>query len=136
MEITSDEKGFFNPDNKVIGVLDNRQAVEQAYQDLTAAGAEDEIIHVLRGHDGKEEIDIEGENHGPLGKIIRSVQKVADGEGQTFKEYYRELNAGRFLISVAASDREKAAAIGIILKRYGGHRTYYYTPLTVETIIE
>jgi hypothetical protein len=137
MTQASDQPSFFTyPDNKVIAVLPNMRAARAASDALRDAGAKPGHIELIQGAEAADNLDINGTEHGAFGVTFRFFQNLLDGEGQTYKEYYGELKRGFPVIAVHADTRDDALLIRDLLKAQGGRHAFYYTPLTVETLIE
>jgi hypothetical protein len=63
------------PINKVVGFIDDLGDVKAALGDLRAAGFKAEDIQVFTGEEGARRIDVNGDEHGELAHIVRSIQK-------------------------------------------------------------
>lgn len=123
------------PTNKVIGIIDDVGDAQAALRDLQAAGFTANQVQVLTGKGGAHRLDVKGDEHGPLARIVRSTQKLlGDYEIQHATRHERELLAGHFGIGIKAhykEDRDKARQI---LKAHHGHFINFYSPWTMENL--
>ncbi len=122
------------PSNKVVGFIDDPSDTQAALRDLNAAGFTADEIEVLTGEQGARRIDVTGREHGPLARIVRSIQKLGDYESKHVRRHEKELLAGHFGIGVTAkreSDRQK---VWQILKSHNGHFINYYGEWAMEIL--
>src|SRR5262245_24496346 len=64
------------PTNKVIGIIDDVDDAQAALRDLKAAGFTAKQVQVLTGQEGAHRLDVKGDEHGPLARIVRSTQRL------------------------------------------------------------
>jgi len=123
------------PTNKVVGIIDDVGDAQAALHDLKAAGFTANQVQVLTGKEGAHRLDVKGDEHGPLARIVRSTQRLlGDYEIQHATRHEQELLAGHFGIGIKAhykEDRDKARQI---LKAHHGHFINFYSPWTMESL--
>ena len=108
--------------DKVVGFIDDLGDVKAALGDLRTAGFRAEDIQVLAGEEGARRIDVNGDEHGELAHILRSIQKtLGDYEIPHAKRHEQELLAGHFGIGVTAKDEEDRNKVRDIPKSHNGH---------------
>jgi hypothetical protein len=72
-------KGFrAYPTNRVVAILDSREAAESARKDLVAAGIAADTVEVACGEEGLRAIDFSGKSHGVIARMIRAIQQVGE----------------------------------------------------------
>lgn len=96
-------------DNTVIAVVDQRNKAEQAVSDLKAAGYE---VEALRGEEGKEHLDPEGESG--AGATMKRLLNVFGDQYRILDRLTAELEAGNTVISVDAEPEEATRAVEIL----------------------
>ena len=114
------------PTNKLIGVVNTPEELQAAILELNKAGFGEDEINVLCGPKGADRLDVTGEQHGPLARLYRFVQKFGDMESDTLREYGEELSSGHFLVTIEAGDEGKRARALNILQSHGGRRINFY----------
>jgi hypothetical protein len=123
------------PIDKVVGFIDDLGDVKAALGDLRAAGFKAEDIQVLTGEEGARRIDVNGDEHGELAHILRSIQKtLGDYEIPHAKRHEQELLAGHFGIGVTAKDEEDRNKVRDIPKSHNGHFVNFYGRWVMEPL--
>ena len=120
------------PTNKLIGVVSTPEELRAAIVDLNKAGFGEDAIEVLCGKKGADRLDVTGEEHGPLARVYRFVEKFGDMEAKHLREYKQELLSGHFLIAIKAAEEEKRAQALTIFQSHGGHRVNFYGKWAVK----
>lgn len=96
------------PTNKVVGIIDDPNDVKAALLDLKAAGVSADEIEVQTGEEGAHRIDVTGEDHGPLARFVRTVQKVLGHyEPVHVRRREQEFLGGHYGIGVTAKKPEE-----------------------------
>ncbi len=131
-----DESDFIPyPTNKVVGIIDDVGDAQAALFDLKAAGFMADQVRVLTGEKGAHRLNVKGDKHGALARIIRSIQKLLGSyEIPHVARHEQELLAGHFGIGVTVQheeDREKARQI---LKAHRGHFINFYSPWVMKKL--
>jgi hypothetical protein len=132
----SEDSDFISyPTNKVVGIIDDPDDAKAALRDLRAAGFTADEIEVLTGEEGAHRIDVTGEGHGLLARIVRSVQKlVGNYESVHVRRHEQELLAGHYGIGVTAKEQEAREKVCEILKSHKGHFINFYGKWAVEVL--
>src|SRR5882724_5678967 len=93
-------EGFqLQPTNHVTAIIENLDDVLSAAQCLTQACFSDYDLSVFIGRDGLAKLDLHGERHGILGRIVRAADSLTSNE-QANKEAEDALKAGHAYITV------------------------------------
>lgn len=136
LSINSSESSefIFYPTNKVVGVIDNPDDAQAALLDLQANGFAADDIDVLTGKKGAYRIDVTGEKHGLLARIVRSIEKLSDFEPVHIRRYEREMLTGHYCIGVTARSSDVREQVRKILRSYQGHFINYYGEFVIEEL--
>jgi hypothetical protein len=128
------------PTEKVVGVVDDRGELEGVLQALSDAGVADGQVEVLSGHDDAEKLDPTGEEHGPLERAMRTVQKALGDESERLETLNAELEAGNFVVQVGLSEEDDDAReqekqrVGRALKDRGARDVAFYGQYQIEEL--
>jgi hypothetical protein len=128
------------PTEKVVGVVDDRGELEGVLQALSDAGVPDGQVEVLSGHDDAEKLDPTGEEHGPLERAMRTVQKALGDESERLETLNAELEAGNFVVQVGLSEEDDDAReqekqrVGRTLKDRGARDVAFYGQYQIEEL--
>ena len=126
---------IYYPTNKVVGIIDDPNDAKAALLDLKAAGFTADEIEVLTGEEGAHRIDVTGEDHGPLARFVRSVQKVLGHyEPVHVRRHEQEFLAGHYGIGVTAKKPEAREKVCQILKSHNGHFINFYGEWAMEVM--
>ena len=120
------------PTNKVIGIIDDAGDCKAALNELKAAGFTADEIEVLSGKEDAQRLDPTGEEHGPMARFARWIQKAGDMEAEHVKRHEQEVMAGHFGIGVSAKDPETREEVRKILKAHNGHFINFYGQWAIE----
>lgn len=126
----------FDPNNKVIGVIDDAGDAKDALRDLRAAGLSAEEVDLLTGEEGALRIGVGDEGREVSVHIFRSTQKVpAFYDAPVIaRRVKQELQAGHYLVGVTAKNGEARERAHSILKSHGGHFINFYGRLAAEAL--
>jgi len=105
-DLHKDSDFILYPTNKVIGIIDDLDDCKAALKDLKASGFTAAEIEVLSGEEGAHRLDPTGEEHGPLARFVRWIEKAGDMETAHVKRHEQEVLAGHFAIGVNAKEPE------------------------------
>lgn len=126
------------PTEKVVGILDDPQAVDGLRSGLSEAGATD--VEVLSGASGEEQLDPKGEEHGALGRAMRTVQKALGDEAERLENLNDELERGNLVVQAGLSasddegrDREKQQ-IAAVMREHGVRSIAFYGKNQIEEL--
>lgn len=126
------------PTEKVVGILDDRDAVEGLRSALSEAGATD--VEVLSGDSGEEQLDPKGEEHGALGKAMRTVQKALGDEAQRLENLNAAIEQGSLVVQAGLSasdddarDQQKQQVAGV-MREHGVRSIAFYGKNQIEEL--
>ena len=127
--------GFVSaPVNRVVGVLDDPEAVPAILTSLLDAGFAEDKIHVFVGEEGERVLDLAGTHHGWRARMARSLQKLGF-ESDVFHEADAELKLGHALIGVLTNgSREEESDVAKVLKSHEVHSLHFFGRLEVEDL--
>ncbi len=113
------------PKDAVAAVLETEAAIKTVLEALQEAGLTimSEEVLILQGEAGAELVDVRGEHHGFIAKLVRSVQQAAN-QLDTTEKVVKELLAGRYAIIIPGATREERLQIRDILEM---HNAAYIT---------
>jgi hypothetical protein len=128
------------PTEKVVGVVDDRGQLDGVLSALADAGVADGQVEILSGHDDAEKLDPTGEEHGPLERAMRTVQKALGDESERLEALNAELEAGNFVVQVGLSEEDDDAReqekqrVGRVLKDRGARDVAFYGEYQIEEL--
>jgi hypothetical protein len=122
------------PTNNVTAIIDRLDDVSSAIRSLQQAGFSDTDVAVFVGREGLAKLDVDGERHGLVGRVIRAVESVA-ADHPPNKDAEVALKEGHAYITVSTdgSDLKKEAAERA-LKAHNAHCIRYVGRLAVERL--
>ena len=91
-----------------MGVLVDDAALAGARERLEQAGFASGRYEVLAGERDVARIDLEGDEHGRAGTIIRKLQSVLSDDADHAKRYAEHLRDGHYVVGVSVGDDEVA----------------------------
>jgi hypothetical protein len=133
-DIYKDSDFILYPTNKVIGIIDDVDDCKAALKDLKDAGFTAAEIEVLSGEEDAHRLDPTGEEHGPLARFARWIEKAGDMETEHVKRHEQEVRAGHFGIGVSAKEPEEREKVLEILKAHNGHFINFYGHWAIEVL--
>jgi hypothetical protein len=99
---------FPYPTGNVVGVLADAASLEDARRRLEESGFEADGVQVLHGEEGLAQIDVEGEEHGKKGGLMRRLQSALSDDGEHVRRYTEYLRDGRYVVGVRVGEDEAA----------------------------
>lgn len=128
-------EGFqLQPTNQITAIIDNLDDVLSTMQCLTEAGFSDTDLSVFVGRDGLAKLDLHGERHGILGRIVRAADSLTSNE-EANQEAENALKAGRAYVTVLTDGgEEQKTTADSILKAHNASNVRYYGRWTVEPL--
>jgi len=106
MSTSSDR--FPYPGGNVVGVLLDDAALSGARDRLAQAGFAPDSYDVLEGAADVGRIDVEGEEHGRVGKVKRWFQGALSDDADHARRYAEHLREGHFIVGVFVGKDEAA----------------------------
>ena len=118
------------PKDCVGAILETDEAVKAVMEALGKVGFDTtaEELLILHGEEGAGLMDVRGERHGFLSKLVRTAQLVSN-QLDTTQEIEKELLAGRYGILVPGATREERLQIKEILEKYKATHIILYGKL-------
>src|SRR5262245_26900641 len=130
MTINQHESGDFIPYplERVVGTIPDARNAQSAIEALLGEDFQESDIDILRGEGGLHRLDPTGSEHGFLARFQRTVIRAL-GPAEEFRSLSRhadDLRAGRFVIMVLATDRERRNLAADILNSHGAQFVGFY----------
>ncbi|MEX2504436.1 MAG: hypothetical protein WD378_06275 [Egicoccus sp.] len=126
------------PTEKVVGILDDPAAADDLRSALSETGATE--VEVLSGASGGEQLDPGGDEHGKLGKAMRTVQKALGDEAERLENLNTALEQGHLVVQAGLSasdddarDREKRQIAGV-MREHGVRSIAFYGKNQIEEL--
>jgi hypothetical protein len=122
------------PIYNVTAVFDELNDVISAVRSLKQYGFSDERTSVFRGKKGLARLDLHGEDHGVLARVIRALESLT-AEEQANSDAEAALKEGRIFITVqtVGSDEQKET-VKRVLKAHKAHTLRFFGRWTVERL--
>jgi hypothetical protein len=125
-------RGLF-PYKSVVAVIDDAAYLEAAVHALVDAGFAEADVGILSGEAGVQMIDAKGERKGLLARLFRIVDRLGEEHEHTAR-HVAALEAGGFVVVVAAPDDGAKARAHAALATHGGHFINYYSHWQTEEL--
>lgn len=123
------------PTHHTVGFFNSAEDVEALLEDLEDHGVLDNAIDVFAGEEDRQSIDLHGDDHWILGKLIRLSQRFFDtGEWSLYKIADEELKLGHALVTVSTKTEDQKDHVANVMLRHHGHDIKYFNPLYVEHV--
>jgi hypothetical protein len=126
--------GFtLRPKYNVTAVIDDLDDLMPAIQALQQTEFLDEDISVFIGREGLARLDLHGQAHGLLAKVIRAVESLTTEERLNNQEIGEALKTGRFFVAVRTDgSEEQKLIVERVLKAHHAHNLRFFGAWTVE----
>jgi len=120
------------PIRSVTARMDDLDDLIVAMRALKAAGFSEDDASVFTGEEGLSKLDLHGENHGILARVIRALESLT-AEERANLECETALKEGCLFVCVSTdgSDEQKAA-VNQILKDHNARNLSFFGRWTVE----
>ena len=128
-------KGFKpQPTFNVTAVLEHMSDVFSAVWSLARSGFSEEQISVFVGRDGLAKLDLHGEEHGMLARVVRALETLT-AEDQANRDAETALKEGRIYLAVSTdgTDQQKAKAERI-LRAHNAQKIRFFGRWMVERL--
>jgi hypothetical protein len=110
-----------------VGVIRGKAGGERAFKSLLGAGFAPDSIAVLHGEQDACRLDVEGDEHGLGGKLIRALQAALSNDLDHVQLHAARLRAGDDVVGVAVGDDEEAGERAVdALRTTGAAFINYY----------
>ena len=117
---------------RLLAVLDSPDALAAATRALEAVGVAAAAIEVFTGDEGAAAFDGSGGRHGPLARLLRTVQFTLMDQMPDFAYYEAGARQGRSVISVKPRNEAQMRRVVEVLRANGGHFINYFGRFTTE----
>jgi hypothetical protein len=117
---------------RLLGVLDSATALDDARRAIEAAGIPDGAIDVFSGDEGAAAFDSSGGRHGPLARLLRTVQFTLMDQMPDFAYYEAAARQGRSVLSVKPRNETEMRRVVDVLRAHGGHFINHFGLFTTE----
>jgi diadenosine tetraphosphate (Ap4A) HIT family hydrolase len=114
--------------HQVTGLIDSPDEATATVRALEADGVATDDIAVFTGDQGARCLDLSGREHGRAVRLLRTLEAVVGGEGETNQRIDQGLHQGASLVCVKIHKRksdEKARAVKV-LKAGHAHEIHYW----------
>jgi len=120
------------PIYNVTAVIDELQDLISAVRSLRRSGFSDEHTSVFMGKEGLAKLDLHGEDHGVLARVIRALESLT-AEARANQDAEAALKEGRIFITVKTDgSEEQKATVERILKANKAHTLRFFGLWTVQ----
>ena len=119
------------PMERLVAVLDDEAAVDEALQQLRSTEVDLSTVQVLSGRTGADLHDSRGEAHALKARLLRLLQRTSS-ENDVLDVHDQALRDGGHVlyVPVRGEDRKEQVAQG--LRAAGGHHLVYFGRFTTE----
>jgi hypothetical protein len=109
------------PVGRVVAVFDRDIDAGRAIEDLSALGIEAGGIERFSGADDADRFDATGQRHGPVARVLRTVQFGLMDQLPAMAWYEAGLREGKSVVAVPTRNRSMTLDVVEALKASGGH---------------
>jgi hypothetical protein len=120
MSVQPPSDPFPYPRQLVVGVIGGKVGGERASESLLGVGFAPDSIVVLHGEQDARRLDVEGDEHGLGGKLIRALQAALSNDLDHVQLHAARLRAGDDVVGVAVGDDEGARERAVEALRTAG----------------
>ena len=117
---------------RLLAVLDSPDALAAATRALGEIGVDASATQVFTGEEGADAFDGSGGKHGPLARLLRTVQFTLMDQMPDFAYYEAAARQGRSVVSVKPRNEAEMRRIVDVLRANGGHFINYFGRFTTE----
>jgi hypothetical protein len=127
MSIRPPSDPFPYPRELVVGVVSGEGDGEHASESLSRAGFAPDHVIVLHGEQDARRLDVTGGEHGPPGKLIRTLQAALSFDLDHIRRHATHLRSGDYVVGVAVGKDEDARqrAVDALRDAGAGFINYY-----------
>jgi hypothetical protein len=117
---------------RLLAVVDSPDALETVTRALGEIDVNVAAIEVFTGDEGAAAFDSSGGRHGPLARLLRTVQFTLMDQMPDFAYYEVAARQGRSVVSVKPRNEAEMRRIVEVLRASGGHFINYFGRFTTE----
>jgi diadenosine tetraphosphate (Ap4A) HIT family hydrolase len=124
--------------NHVTSLLDNEDAAMATVRALEESGVATDDIDVFVGEQGAQRLDLSGNGHGAVIRLLRRLEAAVGDEGAPNHRIDAALRRGASLLSVKVRNRksDEKARVFKVLKALHGHEIHYWGAWSFEDVRE
>jgi hypothetical protein len=125
---------FPYPRQLVVGVFGSEQGVQRSSDALQRVGFAQDRFLVLHGEEDARSLDVEGDEHGLRGRLIRTLQAASSTDLDHVRRHADHLLSGDYVVAVAVGEDEDAKQRAVdALHDAGGVFVNYYADNYIES---
>jgi hypothetical protein len=126
----------FVPANRILSLFMAASAVREVLRELHELGFGDADIEVFSGDAGAQVLDLSGQAHGIMPRLIRNLEALLVPEdGDTFRRADQAMRDGAFTVAVRMDGREALKPrVGELFRAHGGTLIRYWKRWVVESL--
>jgi hypothetical protein len=109
------------PAGKVLAVLDRSTDADRAVEAVRAAVGDRVAVERFAGPADADRFDATGQRHGPIARVLRTVQFSLMDQLPAMAWYEAALREGKTVVAVPTRNRATTLKVVEALKRAGGH---------------
>ena len=118
----------------VTAIVDGLGDVISAISLLQRHGFSDDHVSVFLGKDGLAKLDLHGEDHGVMARVVRTLESLT-AEAQANQDAEAALKDGRIFMAVETDgSEEQKSTVERILKESNGHTLRFFGRWTVQRV--
>jgi hypothetical protein len=117
---------------RLLGVFDSEAEATDATTAIGAIGVPADRIEVFAGDEGAAAFDGSGRRHGPLARLLRTIQFTLMDQMPDFGYYEGAARMGRRVVSVKPSGDEQMRQVVEVMRAHAGHFINYFGRFTTE----
>jgi hypothetical protein len=125
--------GFMgNARGRLFAVVDEPAKADDVVGALVTAGIDRSRVEVLTGAPAADAFDGTGARHGPLSRLLRTVQFTLMDQMPDFAWYEAAARGGRAIIAVRSSNEAETRRAVDVLRAHGAHFINYFGRFSTE----
>jgi hypothetical protein len=125
---------FPYPRQLVVGVIGGDAVPRPASEALERAGFAPDRFVILQGEHDARRLDVEGDEHGLAGRLVRTLQAVSSPDLDHVRSHAARLRSGDLVVAVVVGEDEDAKQRPVdALRAAGGRFVNYYADNYIES---
>ncbi|MBW8769346.1 MAG: hypothetical protein JF589_06315 [Gemmatimonadetes bacterium] len=134
---TSPEEPVTYPEQQVLAVFDDEEALAAAIEELTRVGVPDSDLDVACGTERADALRASTGRSGLANLAIRIADQlgIKNTEMEAKARYEEAMRAGGYVLRVSAPTDEQKSQVVEALQRHGAHGISYFSKFTIERIV-